>query len=304
MNLGMMFKAPSKKIIRDKMQLPGEMFIQRAHRIAASGRNGPRKIVCKFGSWEDREEVFKNRRNLAGSDIFVHEHFTGRVQYMRDCLHRSFRGTVDHDGRRPRLMFDKIWVGEKLYTWDVDKNEPVEIRRHRRGPPRDANTRLSQNPSSSQVGSSSQYGTTSQSDSISSQPNQLSQDYDQNSSQPSHSNINLQQANNGLRLMPLPGQQSYASSLMPPPSSPRNSSPPRRQFTYKRPAEKTPPGNESNKTQEKRGRSVTRGKKKGAARSASLSRNRRQNNGEIEENSLDNDAEMSFVIDSSQLSQH
>ena len=307
-----------KGIIKDKMNVEGDMFIQRAHRMAGRGPQ-PRKIVCKFGSWSDREKVLRNRKNLSGSDIFISEHYTERVQHMRNCLHRTFKGAVDENGRKPRLMFDKIWLGQSLYTWDFTKNDVVELRSFRRGPSRSGNfssqnnflsTQNHHNNSSSQPSvSNSQHPILSSSDQTTSQSimSQPSVSQSQNLSQQQQQQSGLSQhKKNPYQLMPIP---TYHSTLMAPPPPPpihpiNNKDDGKNKYTFKRRAEKTPPGATSSQVQEKRGRQLARGGRRKTTRSYSLPRRRLGDGGDGEINVVecDKDEDIEMTSNASQLS--
>ena len=110
-------------IFKNKMNLD-DIFIQRTHRF---GRWSPRKIVVKLRDWDDREKILSNRKHLAGSRIYIDEHFTNRVNDVRKELLNAFRGFKDVNNRGPRLVRDKIWVGQKLYGWNEEDKQPYLI---------------------------------------------------------------------------------------------------------------------------------------------------------------------------------
>ena len=221
--------------VRDVMHLDVELFIQRAHRINAGYRDNrvPRRIVVKFGDWNQREQLLRNRRNLAGSNIYISEHFTAKTQYIRKCLTSEFSGAVDEQGRRPRLNYDKLWFGNCLYTWDADDNRLIKLRDlgqlpvHHNAPSRNLGAPRANVPLRSNINGLAQKSVSLSQNSILSQNDVLSQNnvLSQNSllSQPTISHTNT--------------TQELRSQLMPPPSSASqtmsSSSSSRRSFTFK-----------------------------------------------------------------------
>ena len=71
-----------QELFREKLGIPEPPFIQRAHRIGPFRSNlaFPRTIVVKFRDYPSREQVLRERRKLAGTPIFINEHFTEAVQ--------------------------------------------------------------------------------------------------------------------------------------------------------------------------------------------------------------------------------
>ena len=118
-----------RETVKNKMGINTPLFIQRAHRMRGGPSGQPRRIVVKFGDYHHREEVLRCRRQLAGSSIFVSEHFTRRVSWVRNRLLQEFRGApVDSQGRRPKLVHDKMWVGQRLYTVDERSDKIICVR--------------------------------------------------------------------------------------------------------------------------------------------------------------------------------
>lgn len=80
-----------KALLVVKLQLPGDIELDRAHRAAK--RNGfrpnadkPRPIVAKFLRFKDRSTVLEKAKKLKGTNIFINEDFTEAVQQKRRDL--------------------------------------------------------------------------------------------------------------------------------------------------------------------------------------------------------------------------
>ena len=274
-----------RNIVKEKMNIDVELFIQRAHRINKGNNNDhPRRIVVKFGDYSHREIILKNRRNLAGTNIYVNEHFTARVQFIRNRLSREFGNAQDSNGRRARLNFDKIWFNDCLYTWDENQDVLVKIR--------DLNNTASRSVQPNHRSNFTQFQTDQSQPLSSSQPVQSQPFSSQALSQPSTSQgiisqhpITLGLDNSRTQLMSQPGTSNITSqvqnSLMNENPSQLDSSTSRtRSFTFKRRAPASPPVTQSQATKAKKppgkkGRSAARGRKHGSSlsRSQSLSEN-------------------------------
>ena len=75
------------QILKDKMNLPvDEIKIERAHRVGARRPGKARAIVVKFLNYKYRERVFKQRRSLKGTRVFVREDYTDRMAEKRKEL--------------------------------------------------------------------------------------------------------------------------------------------------------------------------------------------------------------------------
>lgn len=97
--------------------------IERAHRVA--GGKFPRAIVVKFLSFKIREEVFRRKKNLKGSDIVISEDFSQRViEDRRILLAEMVHARQDHHDAI--VTFDKLKVNGIVYR--VDENTKQIVR--------------------------------------------------------------------------------------------------------------------------------------------------------------------------------
>ena len=64
-----------------------DFVIERAHRVGRPRSDSkPRKIVARFLNYTDREAVFKAKKKLRGTDMFVNQDYSDRVIKKRKEL--------------------------------------------------------------------------------------------------------------------------------------------------------------------------------------------------------------------------
>ena len=71
-----------EKLVCEQMKLPA-VSLERAHRIGRITSDKPRDIVAKFKCYPEREAVYRNRRNLMGTNVFVNEDLCPATQEIR-----------------------------------------------------------------------------------------------------------------------------------------------------------------------------------------------------------------------------
>ena len=259
-----------RDVVKDKMKINVNLFIQRAHRMQ-SRNNGPCPIVVKFGDWSHREVILKNRRNLSGTNIFVSEHYTGRIQYIRSRLSREFGGALDENGRRARLYYDKIWFSNCQYTWD-ENNKLIMLRNLTS----QASNFQSQEVSSHLVSSQPRSQPILSQPGIQSQPS-TSQNYS------SGNGLGMSQSSQHQSILTSDSSSMSSSQVMLPIQTSYQTR--GKSFTFKRRAPNTPPEPQPQAVQKPEGkkvRSSSRGRKKGtsSSRCQSLSGTRNNKNEE------------------------
>ena len=71
-------------------------MLERAYRVGKTSTNQKtREIIVKFNNQSDRDEVFRNRRHMKGSEVFINEDFClGTMKIRRQQMQQY------HDARR------------------------------------------------------------------------------------------------------------------------------------------------------------------------------------------------------------
>lgn len=99
-----------KALLVAKLQLPGDIELERAHRMAGrkdftTGR--PRPIMAKFLRFKDRSAVLERARKLKGTNIFINEDFTEAVRQKRRDLMPALKAARDR-GEIAYIRYDKL----------------------------------------------------------------------------------------------------------------------------------------------------------------------------------------------------
>ena len=105
------------KIFNEKLDLDIKKHqIDRTHRIGAKRtmaeitKKGHRAIVVKFVSYEQRSEVFNNKRKLKGSNLVISESLTRQRLDLLKCAKEKFdkNNVWTHDGKIVVLENEKV----------------------------------------------------------------------------------------------------------------------------------------------------------------------------------------------------
>ena len=113
-----------KDVISSHMPEVGTDFIiERAHRVGRprSSDSRPRKVIARFLNYKDREAVFKAKKKLHGTNMFVNEDYSDRVIKKRMELMPKLR-EARRKNQRAFLRFDKLVI----YDNSVDSESTRE----------------------------------------------------------------------------------------------------------------------------------------------------------------------------------
>ena len=77
-----------KKLIETKLNIDGEIEIDRCHRMGKFKRNNvkPRTIVCRFLRFKDKQKILRNAKLLKNTGIFIYEDFCDDTMELRKTL--------------------------------------------------------------------------------------------------------------------------------------------------------------------------------------------------------------------------
>ena len=86
-----------------------DMKLERVHRIGTINQNSdnPRKIVCKFNQFTDREIVRKHKFKLENSNYYIHEQFPPEIVTKRKRLIPKLR-QAKKDGKSAWISYDTL----------------------------------------------------------------------------------------------------------------------------------------------------------------------------------------------------
>ncbi|KAH7948914.1 hypothetical protein HPB49_003430 [Dermacentor silvarum] len=96
--------------------------IERIHRLGKKtpGRNRP--IIFRLADFREKVKILSNCTKLKDTEISISEDYSRRVVEIRKRLWDSC-AEERKEGRRAKLVFDKLKMNNVLYGWDEDKKE-------------------------------------------------------------------------------------------------------------------------------------------------------------------------------------
>lgn len=102
--------------------------IARAHRLGGFSSAKKRPIIAKFYNDKDVELVLGQGLKLKNTPFSISRDYSEAVRDKRRKL-LQFSKTIKKDGDRVRVAFNKLFVNNDLYIWDVDINAAVHVPR-------------------------------------------------------------------------------------------------------------------------------------------------------------------------------
>lgn len=114
--------------------------IDRAHRVYRrhAGTNKAVDIVARIPSSKDRVLILRNRKKLSGTNVYVNEQFSRKINTARFHLRQAMR-SARTSGKTAVLIRDTLWIDNCafVYDHDVGKVKPKEHHQRNRRPPDD-----------------------------------------------------------------------------------------------------------------------------------------------------------------------
>lgn len=104
-----------QRVLAEKLQLQGEIEMERAHRTGKPGGDRPRPIVVKLLRYKDRTAILQRTKNLKGSKIYINEDFTDAVRRKRKELMPELRAARER-GDIAYLRQDKLIIHPRSST--------------------------------------------------------------------------------------------------------------------------------------------------------------------------------------------
>lgn len=119
-----------QSIFKDNMKIssPENMKLVRYHRYGKRRPHGldrPRPIIVKFHWYQDRLKVWKAKKNLAGSNIYVSEDFPQEIKERRAFLRPIMKKAKDDD-KEAFFNVDNLIFEGRSYTVDTVNTLPKE----------------------------------------------------------------------------------------------------------------------------------------------------------------------------------
>ena len=99
-------EAAVRKILEEKMGMEEawrdtDIAIERAHRIGRFSKGRTRPIIVKFANYKHKNNVFKNKSKLQGSDYRIQEQFSDKIMQER----KSFQPMIEKAIKEEKSFF-------------------------------------------------------------------------------------------------------------------------------------------------------------------------------------------------------
>ena len=106
-------------VVREKLDINLDSTqIDRSHRVTPKSRNNestkPRPIIIKFSRYNARQDIYRVRSRLKGSNIYIHEDLTAKRQMLVNKL-------------RSHTKVRKVWTMDGRITALTDANKKIFI---------------------------------------------------------------------------------------------------------------------------------------------------------------------------------
>jgi hypothetical protein len=110
-----------------------DIYVDRAHRARRPrpGETRPVDIVARIPRTMDRDAIWRNRKKLAGTNIYINEQFTKRVNLARYKLRPKLREAIERK-KKARMVKDTLYIDDQAFIYDEIADEIQEVRRRDR----------------------------------------------------------------------------------------------------------------------------------------------------------------------------
>ena len=79
-------KRKVQDVLLNKLNIEGNIEIDRCHRFGKRRASCPRPIVCRFLRFKDKQKFFQNAKKLKDTGIFIYEDFCSDAMELRKSL--------------------------------------------------------------------------------------------------------------------------------------------------------------------------------------------------------------------------
>lgn len=103
--------------------------IERIHRLGRGGPNKTRPVILKLHDGRNKSGILKNGFKLKNTDYSIGEDFSRKLREIRKKLWDSAKQNRENKDK-VSLVYNKLFINNRVYIWDDEKNDRVEIRKH------------------------------------------------------------------------------------------------------------------------------------------------------------------------------
>ncbi len=118
-----------QKVLEEKLKVTTE--IVRAHRIGIYKEGRSRPIVMKLEKESDKEKIYKTKRELKGTAIYIEDDYSWKVRKQRFHL-REVAKKEREAGRKVTVNFDKLSMDGIQFRWNLEEQRLERVQRQNR----------------------------------------------------------------------------------------------------------------------------------------------------------------------------
>src|SRR5580765_2951986 len=94
-------------------------------RLQAVGKEGKEMIIVEMNSWEEKEEIMKEKKKLGSRRVYIDHDLTMEEREVQRKLRERAR-EEKMEGRRVKVGYRKIEIQGKRYVWSAERSEIIE----------------------------------------------------------------------------------------------------------------------------------------------------------------------------------
>lgn len=103
--------------------------IERIHRLGRVGQNKTRPDTFKLLDTREKTAILKNGFKLKGTVFLIGQDFFRQLRESRKKLWDSAKQNRENKDN-VSLAYIKLFINSRVFIWDDEKNERVEIKKH------------------------------------------------------------------------------------------------------------------------------------------------------------------------------
>lgn len=124
-----------ERFVRDlwsnKLGITDNISIERCHRLGPRPKSGDtrsRPIIVKFSFYKERDRIWKSRKNLAGTKIFMKEDYPPEIEKRVDRMMPIFLAARKNSQfSNVKLIVDKLYISGTMYTVETIDRLPAPL---------------------------------------------------------------------------------------------------------------------------------------------------------------------------------
>lgn len=100
--------------------------IVRAHRLGRPTDGKTRPIIAKLASWNLKERVMANKKNMKGTNLFIDEDYASEtieeIKHLREAAKR-----IRDEGKYAAVIFNKLKTDDGFFVWSANQQKLIKV---------------------------------------------------------------------------------------------------------------------------------------------------------------------------------